>query len=158
MAATRDPAELAVTWPRNLRLGDPVPIEIETVADPAGVLHAATLYVRQRGTTAWRAADVTLAPPGQYTRVRLPAIDGTAPTALEVYATALDRAGNETLVWASAARPRDVPLRYDPPTPWHRTWWVWAIAGGVVATGAGIATYAIVWEPSGSVDGMINRP
>lgn len=157
-AAARGAPELALTWPRDLRLGEPVPIEIETVADPTGVLHTATLYLRPRGTLAWQAADVTLAPPGQYTRVRLPAVAGTEPTALELYATAADPAGNETWRWASAARPRDVALRYDPIPPWYRTWWVWAIAGGVVATGAGIATYALVWEPSGAVGGGINPP
>lgn len=154
-AARRGVPELQVTWPRNLRLGEPVPVEIETVADPDGLLHTATLYVRERGASTWRAADVPLSPPGQYTRVRLPPIAGTAASALELYATGLDRDGNETLLWATALRPREIPLRYDPPTPWYRLWWVWAIAGGVVATGAGVVTYALVWEPSGSIDGII---
>ena len=157
-AAARGAPELALSWPRNLRLGDAIPVEVETVADPTGVLHGATIYLRRRGENAWRATDVTLAPPGGYLQVRLPAVAGTEATTLELYATAHDRAGNETFLWASAARPRDLPLRYDPPTPWYRTWWVWAIAGGVVATGAGIVTYALVWEPSGSVGGTIDRP
>lgn len=156
-AASGGGPALQVTWPRNLRLGEPVPLELETVADPDALLHAATVYIRHRGATTWRATDVTLAPTGGYTRIRVPGVDGTEPTALELYATATDRAGNETLLWASAQRPREVPLRYDPPTPWFRTWWVWAIAGGVVATGAGVATYALVWEPSSQLDGTITR-
>ena len=38
-----------------------------------------------------------------------------------------------------------------------------AVVGGpalqalAVATGAGVVTYALVWEPSGTVDGTINR-
>lgn len=156
-AQARGAPELQVTWRRDLRLGEPVPIDVETVADPTGVLHRATIYVRPRGETAWRATDVALAPPGQYTSVRLPAVDATDSTGLELYATASDRDGNETFLWASAARPRDVPLRFDPPTPWYRTWWVWAIAGGVVAVGAGVTTYALVWEPSGEVGGGIDR-
>jgi hypothetical protein len=52
------------------------------------------------------------------------------------------------VLWASSDRPREVPLRWDPPTPWWRTWWVWAIAGTAVAGATGIAVYAAQWEPS----------
>ena len=45
-------------------------------------------------------------------------------------------------------RPREVPLRWDPPTPWWRKWWVWGIAAGTVAAATGIAVYAAQWEPS----------
>jgi hypothetical protein len=132
-----------------------VPIDLEVVADPAGVLTTATVYLRARGDTGWRAADVTLPAAGQRARVRLPAIAARASTALELYAIAQDATGNETLTWASAAHPRDIPLRYDPPTPWYRTWWVWAIAGGVAATGAAVTAYALTWSPSDRIGGTV---
>lgn len=153
--ADRVPRALEITWPRDSVVGASVPIDLEVVADPAGVLPTATVYLRARGDAGWRAADVTLPPPGQRARVRLPAVTGRASTALELYAIAQDATGNETLTWASAAHPRDIPLRYDPPTPWYRTWWVWAIAGGVAATGAAVTAYALTWSPSDRIGGTV---
>lgn len=153
--ADRVPRALEITWPRDSEVGAPVPIDLEVVADPVGVLTSATVYLRARGEAGWRAADVALPPPGQRARIRLPAIDARASTALELYAIAHDRVGNDTLVWASAAHPRDVPLRYDPPAPWYRTWWVWAIAGGVAATGAAVTAYALTWSPSDKIGGTV---
>lgn len=153
--ADRVPRALEITWPRDSVVGAPVPIDLEVVADPVGVLTTATVYLRARGDTGWCAADVTLPPAGQRARVRLPAIAARASTALEVYAIAHDGDGNDTLAWASAAHPRDIPLRYDPPTPWYRTWWVWAIAGGVAATGAAVTAYALTWSPSDRIGGTV---
>lgn len=155
--ADRAPRTLEITWPRDSKVGAPVPIDVEVVADPMGVLASATVYLRARGEPAWRAADLPLPPAGQRARIHLPAIDARASTALELYAIAHDRAGNDTLVWASAAHPRDVPLRFDPPTPWYRTWWVWAIAGGVAATGAAVTAYALTWSPSDRIGGTVSR-
>lgn len=151
-AATRATPELELRWRRDLRLGEPVPIEIETIADPTALMRALTVYVRARGEHDWRAADVALPTPGQVAQVRLPAITGRAPTALELFAVASDDQGNEVRLWASPDRPREVPLRYDPPTRWYRKWWVWAVAGGVVAAGTGVGVYAAVWEPSPTLD------
>lgn len=155
-AEVRGAPMLELQWPRDQRVGESVPVEVETVADPAGILRSATIYVRARGESAWRAADLRLAAPGKLARVRLPAVAGTRPTSLEIYAVASDDAGNEVLTWASPARPREIAMRYEVPTPWYRKWWVWAAAGGVVAVGTGIAVYATVWEPGPSVGGGID--
>ncbi|MEZ4403597.1 MAG: hypothetical protein R3B06_26470 [Kofleriaceae bacterium] len=154
--ADRAPRELEVTWPRGTKVGERIAVDLETVADPVGVLATATLYVRQRGDRTWQAADVTLAPPGQRARVYLPPVTATAPTGVELYAVAADAAGNETLAWASAHRPRDLALRYDPPPPWYRTWWVWATIGGTVAVAAGVTTYALTWSPSARIGGTVS--
>ena len=64
----------------------------------------------------------------------LPAIDARKTTSLEVYLRAYDQRGNEVLTWADPARPREILLRYDPPTPWYRTWWgITAIVAGSAA-------------------------
>jgi tetratricopeptide (TPR) repeat protein len=154
-AAARGAPALELRWPRDQRLGASVPLEVETIADPDGLLDRATIYVRTRGEPTWRAADLSLADVGALERVRLPAVAGTRPTSLEIYAVASDAAGNEVLSWASPARPREIPLRYEPPTPWYRRWWVWAAAGGVVAVGTGVAVYAAVWEPGPAVGGGV---
>lgn len=147
--------ELELRWRRDLRLGEPVPIEIETIADPAALMHDLTVYVRPRGEQAWRAADVAVPAPGTVRRLLLPPTAGTRPTTLELFAVASDAGGNEVHLWASPDRPREVPLRYDPPTRWYRKWWVWAVAGGVVAVGTGVGVYAAVWQPSDTLDAPV---
>ncbi|HVV87324.1 MAG TPA: hypothetical protein VHE35_29990 [Kofleriaceae bacterium] len=156
-AATRALPELELRWRRDLRLGDPVPIEIETIADPGALMHDLTVYVRERGASAWRAADVGVPAPGKVERVVLPAVRGKAATALELFAVASDDRGNEVHLWASPDRPRELPLRYSPPTPWYRKWWVWAAAGGVVAVGTGVGVYAAVWQPDSTIDAPVGE-
>lgn len=153
-AAERGAPRLELRWARDQPLGRPVEVDLETVADPTGLLRAATIYVRTRGETTWKAADVPLAAPGKRERIRLPGLPGRKASALEVYAVASDPRGNEVLTWASAARPAEIALRYDP--PWYRTWWVWAIAGGVVAAGTGAIVYATVWEPDAFLEGGVS--
>jgi hypothetical protein len=48
-----------------------------------------------------------------------------------------------------------VPVRWDPPPPWWRKWWVWAIAGTGVAAITGGVVYAVQWEPSDRVGGSV---
>jgi hypothetical protein len=153
--AERAGRELEITWPRTTRVGQPIPIDLETVADPARVLHRLELFSRVRGETTWRVADVALPAPGARARIYLPAVATDDDTAIELYGVATDPDGNQTLAWAAPTRPREVPLRFDPPTPWYRKWWVWAIAGGAVAVGAGVTTYALTWSPSGSIGGEV---
>ena len=142
-AKSRIVPSLDVNWPRGQRVGDPVPLDVGVIADPKEFLRRATLFVRARGEHAWRAADVALRPPGSDTRIVLPPVTGTKPTSLEVYLRAYDAGGNEVLAWADPDRPREIPLRYDPPTPWYRKWWVIAIAGSVVAAGTGVTVYEL---------------
>lgn len=152
-AAKRGAPRLELRWSRDQALGRPVELDVDTVADPTGLMRDATIYVRTRGETAWKAADLHLAAPGKRQHLRLPGLPGRKAQTLEVYAVASDGRGNEVLTWASPARPAEIALRYD--APWYRTWWVWAITGGVVAVGTGIAVYATVWEPSASLDGGV---
>ncbi|RMH38864.1 MAG: hypothetical protein D6689_18210 [Deltaproteobacteria bacterium] len=142
-----------VQWPRQLDVARPVPIDVEVVADPAGSLARAELYVRERGTGGFRVVDVPLESPGRYRRVILPPAGGDRPATLEVYATALDARGNEVLVWAGRDRPREIPLGYTPPTPWYRKWWVWAVAGTTVAAATGATVFAITRSPPATLDG-----
>lgn len=145
---------LEVTWSRGQRVGDPVRIDVEAVADPARLLHAATLFVRRRGERAWQLADVALAP-GERRAVVLPAVPGARPASLELYLRARDAAGNEVLTWADPAHPREVPLRYEPPTPWYRTWWGVTLVGGAVALGTGAGVYALTLAPPDRVGGTV---
>jgi hypothetical protein len=143
---------LDVTWPHGQRVGEPVPIDLEIVADPKRFLRRATLFVRSHGEPSWRAADLVLAADR---RVVLPPIEATRPVSLELYLRAYDDRGNEVLTWADAARPREIPLRYDPPTPWYRRPWFLAAAGGVVAATVGITVYELTIAPPDKISGGV---
>ena len=78
-----------VSWPRGGKVGDPVPIEVDVLADPKKFLARATLFVRTRGESSWRAADLSLAG-ARERRVVLPAVHADKPVSLEVYLLAYD--------------------------------------------------------------------
>ncbi|HEY0253007.1 MAG TPA: hypothetical protein VGC41_15835, partial [Kofleriaceae bacterium] len=98
----------------------------------------------------WHAADLTLA---KDKRIVLPAITADKPVSLELYLRAYDAHDNEVLTWADPQHPRELPLRYEPPQPWYRKWWVWAIAGSAVALGTGITVYELTIAPPDKIDG-----
>jgi hypothetical protein len=147
---------LDVHWPHGQRVGEPVPIDLEVVADPKRFLRRATVFVRTRGEPGWRAADVALTAPER--RVVLPPIVAGKPVSLELYVRAYDDRGNEVLAWADAERPREIPLRYDPPTPWYRRTWFYAAAGSVLAAGVGITVYELTIAPPERVTGRVSVP
>lgn len=148
---------LDVTWPHGQRVGDPVPIDLEVVADPKRFLRRATVFVRARGDSGWRAADVPLANTPDR-RILLPPVTASKPVSLELYLRAYDDRGNEVLSWADARRPREIPLRYDPPTPWYRRPWFYAALGTVVAASVGITVYQLTLAPPDNVEGGVSVP
>jgi hypothetical protein len=154
---------LDVNWPHGQRIGDPVSIDLEVVADPKQFLDRATVFVRTHGETGWRAADVTLSAtdhPDGYSRrehrIVLPPVLAPRPVSLELYLRAYDERGNEVLTWADATRPREIPLRYDPPAPWYRRTWFYAVAGSVVAASVGLTVYALTIAPPDHVSGNVS--
>ena len=147
-------AQIDVNWQFGQRVGDPVPLDLEVVADPKAFLKSATVFVRTRGDATWRAAD--LAVTGKSKRIVLPAVTATKPLSLELYIRGYDEHHNEVLAWADPKKPREIPLRYDPPTPWYRKWWVITIAGSVLVGGtAGIVYYA-TREPPDTIGGGVS--
>ncbi|TMQ17498.1 MAG: hypothetical protein E6J91_10020 [Deltaproteobacteria bacterium] len=146
---------LDVNWPHGQRVGDPVPLELEVVADPKQFLHRATVFVRTRGDSGWRAADIALGRVADH-RILLPPVDAQRPVSLELYLRAYDDRGNEVLTWADPQRPREIPLRYDPPTPWYRRTWFYAAAGGVLAAAVGVTVYELTLAPPDKVSGGVS--
>jgi tetratricopeptide (TPR) repeat protein len=141
-AASRSAPELQVQWPHALRVAQPVPIDLEVVADPKRLLDRATVYMRRRGEPRFSAVDLKLSPPGQRRRVTLPPVRSQRAELVQLYVSAHDKRGNEVLRWGDPARPREIALRYDPPPAWWRRWWVWAGAGGAIAAGSVIVFFA----------------
>jgi len=153
-ARGRPAPEVDVNWSHAARVGDPIALDVEVLADPKRFLDRATVFVRARGEPGWRAADVRLAG-GREHRVVLPPVKADKAVSLELYARGYDDKGNEVLAWADPARPREIPLRYDPPPKWYRKWWVIAIVGSVVAVGTGVAVYEATVSPPDKISGGV---
>lgn len=147
-------AQIDLNWQSGQRVGAAIPIDLEVVADPKSFLETATVFVRTRGDAMWRAAD--LAVTGRSKRLVLPAVHATRPVSLELFVRGYDARGNEVLAWADAKKPREIPLRYDPPQPWYRKWWVITIAGSVLVGGTAAIVYAATREPPSTVDGSVS--
>lgn len=155
-ASARAAPAIDLSWPRNLRTVDPVPVEIEVLADPLGFLREARLRYRLRGDPSWSEQTVELADgPGGFVVVEVPALAAGAASSrtLELYAVALDSEANEVLLVGRPDRPREVDLRYERPEPWFEKWWVWAAAGAAVAAGTTAAVVAASTEPGPTVGG-----
>lgn len=148
---------LDVSWPRDLDVDRPVPIEIEVVADPKSFLKRAELRIRRRGSDRFDAIDLRLPAQG-YQQVVIPALNTRKPEVLELYVSAFDDRGNEVFQWAGPERPREIPLGYRPPVPWYRNWWVWATIGGVVAASTGTIVYLVGRDPPDTIDGSLELP
>jgi hypothetical protein len=155
LAGRRVQPEVQLTWRRDARIGDALPIDIEVVADPKRALQRASLLVRSRGEPAWRAIDLELRARGAVRRVMLPATAGQRAATLELYLRVFDQSNNEVLRWASPQAPREIALRYDPPLPWHRKGWVRALAGATLALVTGSVVYAVTREPPNTVGGEV---
>lgn len=56
------------------------------------------------------------------------------------------------LTWADPQRPREIALRYDPPAPWYRKWWFYAIAGTALAIASSITVYELTLAPPSTID------
>lgn len=147
----RTPPAVDVSWERGAKVGEPIPVDVEVVADPAKLLAKGVLFVRTRGEQAWRSADV-----GLNARLVLPPVVADKPASLELYLRAYDAQGNETLAWASPTAPREIALRYDPPTPWWRRPWVIAVAGTVLAAAVGITVYELELAPPDKITGPVH--
>lgn len=154
--AARGAPAVDVNWANGQRVGAPVPIDITVVADPLGFLHAATVFVRTRGESAWRATDIPLGKVGSDHQIVLPSVNATKPLSLELYVRAYDKAGNEVLGWADASRPREIPLRYDAPRPWWQKWWVITLASSVAVIGTAGIVYGVTRPPPDRVSGTID--
>jgi tetratricopeptide (TPR) repeat protein len=159
-AARRPPPAVELYWPRDLNVGDAIPIDLEVVADPKGLLRRAALLMRRKGEASYGARAVELAGPGRYQRVVLDPIAPTAaaPEVVQLYLVVTDERGNEVFRVADAARPREIALAYQAVEPWYRRWWVWATIGAVLAAGTATSTYFLLREPPDRVGGSFQVP
>ena len=152
---SRPAPQISLSWPRDLEVDDPVPLDVEVVADPRGLLERAEVFVRLKGDGSFEVKSLELAPVGEYRQLMLPAVtdEPARPEVLQLYLVAYDEEGNQVLRVGDEERPREIGLGYDEPPPWYRRWWVWTIVGGVVAVGTGLGVYFGTREPPDTVGG-----
>ena len=93
-------------------------------------------------------ADWVGAPPGEL----ICSATAEKSVSLELYLRAYDDRGNEVLTWADPTRPREIPLRYDPPVPWYRRGWFYAAVGTALAAGVGITVYELTLKPPDKIN------
>ena len=129
---------------------------MEVVADPKAFLARAVLHVRRAGSVEFGQVGIELHQENKSQRIVLPPLSSRSPETLELFVTAFDVKGNEVLRWSSATRPREIPLGYTPPAPWYRRWWVWAIAGGVVAAGTGTTVFLLERDAPDTVPASVS--
>ena len=154
--ADRPAPSVDLSWPRDLAVEDTVPVDVEVLTDPGGFLTRAQVFFRKKGVSEFESASLELPGPGAgAARVELPAVAAgdRASAVLQLYLVAKDQKNNEVLFYGAPNRPREVSLVYQPPEPWYDRWWVWAIAGSVVAAGAGAAVFMATQEPPSTIDG-----
>ncbi len=150
---TRVAPAVDIDLPHGQKVGEPVPLELDVVADPKKFLHRATVFVRTRGERDWRAADLPLTAKDK--KLVLPPVDAHQPVSLEVYLRAYDDRGNEVLTWADPQRPREIPLRYDPPPPWYERKEFLIPAGLAALIGVGVTVYALTLSPPDKIGGPV---
>lgn len=151
------PPTIDVRWPLGLRVDQPMPIDVEVVSDPKKFFVRAELHHRVKGALSYETSKIELPKIAEPKHVELPP---AAPGALkdqvvEIYLLAYDSSGNEVYQWGSDTRPREISVRYEAPDPWYSKWWVWAIAGTVVAAGASAAAVAVSSEPEPTIGGSL---
>lgn len=159
-AQEHQPPMVDMSWPKDLKVIDPVPVDVEVIADPKGFLKWGNLQARRGGTIEYKTTRFKIPEKGKYHRIELPPIkpDATEAQALQIYLSIHDDRGNQVLLLGGADRPREILLKYVEPEPWYNRWWVWAIVGSVVAAGTGTAVYFLLHEPPDTVGGRFHTP
>jgi tetratricopeptide (TPR) repeat protein len=154
-AASTGAPQVRVTWPRGVKVDDPLPLEIEVVSDPQSFLQRARLHTRREGEEAYQHIDFELSAPGDYDELVLPPLAAGAQReqVVHLYLSGFDAGGNEVYRWESPERPAEVPLDYRPPVRWYRNGWILAIGAAAASTAAGVTVYAFTREPSATVGG-----
>lgn len=164
---------LEVSLPERVVFGDPVPVKLTLLADPAGLAGKLLFRHRRAGVEKYSSISVHLKP-GKQVSFYLPpgtwTVKGLAP--IEWYAKLLDGHGGLLLSKGAADHPLSVQVvakkkivlssvgssgppaasakPVEPAPAWYKRWWVWAIVGGVAlaAGGTAAAVYLTRGSPS----------
>ena len=156
-ARLQEATEIQLNWPEVIGVGQPLAFIFEVVADRQSMLKQGVFFNRLAGEPSFTFLQFNLAPLHQKGRLELPpqATDAIEDKFLEFYFVGLDAAGNEVLRWAEPQHPRQLLLKYTPPTLWYKKWWVWALGGSVLAGATGALVYATNYEVPSLLQGDV---
>lgn len=159
--------DVQVEKPENGRSGQPLELAVDVVADPADMIKSVRLWFR-RGDRTYQSVRAPLRGEGRHV-IRVPALtwEGGRGWKGPVFWYAVVEGEFQSRL-VELGKPGD-PLSFgvieaagqpqDDETAWYQQWWVWAIAGGVVA---GTVTTAVLLyggdDPSGPVRFSIEFP
>jgi hypothetical protein len=153
LAADRVPPTIDLRWPLGLTVEDRIPIDLEVVADPHKFLKRAQLHWRLKGSPNYELVDVDLPEVGGTHHIELPPVAAASSRdeVIELYLVGYDARRNEVYQWGSETHPREISVSYEQREAWYTEWWIWAIAGTVVAAGASAAVFAATREPGPTI-------
>jgi hypothetical protein len=75
----------------------------------------------------------------------------------ELYAVALDAAGNEVLQAGLPTAPRTITLTPDTRPRWYQRWWVWAVGAVVVGATAAATVYGLTRPPPATLPATVDH-
>jgi tetratricopeptide (TPR) repeat protein len=156
-AAMRSAPAVDLALPRDRMVGDPLPIDLDVIADPLRFFSRAELHYRRAGDSAWSTKEIVLGDPTGRHRVVLDPVTADAQVSLQTWVLLLDQRGNEVMTVASAERPREVLLGYVPPEPWYQKWWLWTAVGAAVIAGTTAAIVVGTREPDPEIPVVVKR-
>ena len=155
LAKKQAPITVDVTWPRGGTTGEPIEVTLDVVADPTNAVSSVQLRWTAPNGNQERTVPLSAGAPHQ--AVVIPAQPtGKGPVTVGLAASAFDAAGNEIYQYASDERPREMTLTDDPPPRWYERWWVWTIAGAVIAASTGAGVYAATRPLPDTFDATVN--
>ncbi len=157
-AAQREVPAVDLVLPRDRMVDDPLPIDVDVVADPFHFLKRARVLHRV-GSSEWRTVELQLDDPsGRHRLVLAPvAPDAQSQVILQTWVLFLDERGNEVMEIGSTDRPREVLLGYRAPEPWYAKWWLWTAIGVAVVAGTTAAIAIGTRSPDPEIEVDVKR-
>jgi hypothetical protein len=155
-ASLRPAPAIDVALPRERMVGDPLPIDLDVIADPLRFFAKAKLFFRRAGHE-WQARELELTEPTGRHRIVLPPIEAESQVVLQTWVLLLDQRGNEVMAVGSSERPREILLGWIPPDPWYTRWWIWTAVGAVVVAGTTAAVIVGTREPDSDIDVYVRK-
>ena len=156
--AARPQLELEVSWPKDLKGGAPLPVNVEKRFDTLALALNLTLFSRSKGEPAFQSHPLSAPGPGDSVTVVLPeeAPGPDGAVVRELYLKATDAAGNEVFRWASLAAPREVTSIALVNQSWYQKWWVWSVIGVGLAAATGGVVYWRTHQPPAVLQGSFS--
>jgi hypothetical protein len=155
-AASRSAPAIDLGLPRDRMVGDPLPIDVDVLADPFRFISRARLYYKSGGAE-WQMRELELSDPTGRHRLVIDPVSAESQVILQLWVMVLDQRGNEVMELGTSDRPREILLGYVPPEPWYAKWWLWTAVGAAVAAGTTAAIVVGTRSQDPDIDVIFDR-